>query len=266
VPIVSDSVVKGQGMIFPDRGRVLYGANPLVDVICYVSFPRILAIDNDLPVDFQNALVGNYPLLETQSIRRPAAAADQQPGRGLVYEFSSADNEVSIALGAEFLGVRTSKYEKWDAFREHVVTALRTLLTTYTLSVFARISLNYVNVIDKEALGLKEARWSELVRSSLIGPLSEPDISEETVEDHHSHWSMMIDATTLEVISGLVLKAETNNVSFLIDNTFSREESLDADEHKSLALLDEFNRESGRVFRWCIKDRLHEALRPAAID
>jgi uncharacterized protein (TIGR04255 family) len=263
-------VVKGQGMIFPDSRRVVYEADPLVDVICYISFPRILAIDNDLPVDFQSALVGNYPLLETQSVRRPATA-EQQPGRGLVYEFSSADNEVSIALGADFLGVRTSNYQEWGAFREHVVTALHTLLTTYTLSVFARISLNYVNVIDKEALGLKEARWSDLVRSSLIGPLSEANISDETVEDLHCHWSMLIDsttleATTLEVISGLTLAAETNNVSLLIDNTFSREESLDADEHKSLAILDGFNRESGKVFRWCIKDRLHEALRPSTAD
>jgi uncharacterized protein (TIGR04255 family) len=227
-------------------------------VICHISFPRILAIDNDLPVDFQNALVGGYPLLETQSVRRPPAAPDEQPGRGLIYEFSSADNEVSIALGAEFLAVRTSKYERWEAFREHVVIALRTLLTTYTLSVFTRISLNYVNVIDKEALGLKEARWSDLVRSSLIGPLSETSISDEAIEEHHNHWSMQMDpTTTLEVIAGLVLKAETKNVSYLIDNTFSREESLDT--------LDRFNLESGRVFRWCVTDRLHEALRPTAI-
>lgn len=253
-------------MIFPERKRVLYGVNPLVDVICHISFPRILAIDNDLPVDFQSALVGNYPLLETQSVRRPATDADQQPGRGLIYEFSTSDSSVSIALGAGFLGVRTSKYVKWEMFREHVVTALRTLLTTYNLSVFARITLNYVNVIDKDALGLKDKRWSELVRSSLIGPLAEPDVSDEDIDNHHVHWSTLIDATTLEVISGLVLRAETDNVSFLIDNTFSLEESLDADEHKSLAILDGFNRESGRVFRWCIKDALHEALRPSAID
>jgi len=252
-------------MIFPDRRRVLYGENPLVDVICHISFPRILAIENDLPVDFQNSLVGKYPLLETKNIPRPLSTGDQEPARGLIYEFGSADKEVTIALGAEFLGVRASKYQRWEAFREHVVTAIRTLLTTYTLSVFTRVSLNYVNVIDKEALGLKETRWSELVRSSLIGPLSEADISEDSIDEQFGHWSMVIESGTLQVIAGLVIKTDTNHVSFLIDNTFSREESLDADEHKSLAVLDGFNLESGRVFRWCIKDRLHEALRPTAI-
>jgi uncharacterized protein (TIGR04255 family) len=251
-------------MLFPDRKRVLYGDNPLVDVICHLSFPRVLAIDNALPVDFQNALVGTYPLLETKKFP-VATRSEKGPGRRLYYEFSTADRKVTIALGAEFLGIRAHKYERWEAFREHILTALRTLLATYTLSVFTRVSLNYVNVVDKEALGLKAVRWSELIRNTLIGPLSEPDVREEQIDEHFSQWSMDIDAGDLQVIAGLVVKADTDHVSFLIDNTFSREESIDADEHKILSLLDGFNLEGGRIFRWCIKDRLHEALRPTPI-
>lgn len=127
-------------MLFPDRRRVLYGGNPLVDVICHLTFPRLLAIDNALPVEFQNALVGSYPLLETKKMP-VSPRSEKEPGRGLYYEFSTADNAVSIALGADFLGIRSHKYDRWEAFREHVQTALLTLLRIYTLSVFTRISL-----------------------------------------------------------------------------------------------------------------------------
>jgi len=252
-------------MLFPDRRRVLYGDNPLVDVICRISFSRILAIDSDLPVDFQSALVGDYPLLDTTSFRRAPTDAEPEPGRGLIYEFQSANKEVTIALSPDFLAIRASKYQRWEAFREHIVTALRTLLQVYKISLFTRVSLNYVNVIDKDALGLKDAHWAELIRASLIGPFAEGEVDDDKVEEAYARWSMRLDKGFLEVITGLVIKPETDNVCFLIDNTFSREESLEADEHKSLAVLDGFNVESGRVFRWCIEDRLHEILRPTAL-
>lgn len=112
-------------MQFPDITRVFYGANPLIDVICHFDFPRVLAIENELPVDFQKALVSSYPLLETRTIRASSEydASDDASGRKLIYEFSSANKERVIVLGSDFLGVRTFKYERWEHFQEAIGTA-----------------------------------------------------------------------------------------------------------------------------------------------
>jgi uncharacterized protein (TIGR04255 family) len=254
-------------MKFPDRPRVLYEANPLVEVNCFISFPRILALESELPVDFQNALVSKYPLLETQHLQRPATEGDTEPSRLQVYEFRSADREVTIALSAEFIAIRVSSYRKWEVYREHVRTALLTLLRIYNLSVITGIVLNYINVIEREAVGLDGVSWSELIRSSLIGPFAEETAAEESISEHRSRWSLNLEEGDLQISSGLVTTSDNDeNVSFLIDNMFTRDESLEADEHKIISVLERFNAESGRVFRWCIHDRLHEALRPGPIS
>ena len=254
-------------MKFPEITRVLYGANPLVDVICHITFPRILAIDNELPVDFQEALISRFPLLETKNVRKRGsdASADDDAGRGLTYEFASSDKQTMVVLGSDFLGIRTFQYERWEIFKEHIENAIRTLLATYTLSVFTSLSLNYINVVDKDALGLKDVRWADLIRGSLIGPFSETSASDDDLFELHSFASLKIDDGVLRIISGLVQKTDTKNTSFLIDNEFVFDESMDADEHKSLAVLRRFNLESGRVFRWCITDKLHQVLRPSPL-
>ena len=254
-------------MKFPDRSRVLYEANPLVDVICHFEFPRLLAIDNELPVDFQKALVSRYPLLETRTVsaRAESEPAEETGGRRLIYEFSSADKENVILLGSDFLGVRAFKYERWEFFREAVETAIRTLLSTYTLSVFTGITLNYVNVVNKEALGMKDVPWRDLIRPSLVGTMSESEVPDDSVEEMHTSCILPIDDGFLRIRSALVETSDEKTTCFLIDNEYIFDESVDADESKVLPIVRRFNLESGRVFRWCITERLHQALRPTPI-
>jgi uncharacterized protein (TIGR04255 family) len=253
-------------MKFPDRTRVLYEANPLVDVICHFDFPRVLAIDNELPVDFQKALVTRYPLLETRTARSESEKSEDTGERRLIYEFSSANNENVILLGSDFLGVRAFKYERWEVFREAIETAIRTLLATYTLSVFTGLSLNYVNVVNKEKLGMKDVPWRDLIRSSLIGTLSETEVTDDSLEELHSSCILPIDGGYLRILSALVETSdEKKTTCFSIDNEFIFDESVDADESKVFAILRRFNLESGRVFRWSITERLHQALRPTPL-
>ena len=192
-------------MKFPDRTRVLYEANPLVDVICHFDFSRLLAIDNELPVDFQKALVSRYPLLETRtaSARSESETSEDTGGRRLIYEFSSINKENMIVLGSDFLGIRAFKYERWEVFRETIETAIRTLLATYTLSVFTGISLNYINVVNKETLGMKDVPWRDLIRSSLIGVLSEAEVTDNSLDEMHSSFILPIDDGYLRILSAL---------------------------------------------------------------
>jgi uncharacterized protein (TIGR04255 family) len=44
-------------MTFPeDSPRVIYGRNPLEQVICQIRFPTILKIDTELPAAFQEQI------------------------------------------------------------------------------------------------------------------------------------------------------------------------------------------------------------------
>jgi uncharacterized protein (TIGR04255 family) len=241
--------------------------NPLIDVICHFDFPRVLAIDNELPVDFQKALVSKYPLLETRTVRASSEsdASEDATGRRLIYDFSSANKERVIVLGSDFLGVRAYKYERWEFFQEAIETAIRTLLATYTLSVFTGLSLNYVNIVDREALGMKDVPWRELIRPSLIGALNETEVTENNLHEQHSSSTFQLDHGYVRILSGLVERSEANTPCFLIDNEFISDESLEADESKIVPILRRFNLESGRAFRWCITEQLHQALRPTPI-
>jgi hypothetical protein len=40
-------------MEFPEAERVIYSRNPLAEVACQLRFPRILALDERIPADFQ---------------------------------------------------------------------------------------------------------------------------------------------------------------------------------------------------------------------
>lgn len=251
-------------MRFPERERVIYAANPLDDVVCQINFPRILAIENELPVDFQSSLIAEFPLLETQgapTVKGSLEAGEGDSARALVYEFSSLDKSVTVGLSSGFLGIRAEKYECWELFRRHIEKAINALLKHYKPAVFSRTILRYVNHIKKDELGLEEAKWDTLVRPSLLGALADPDIPEECLENQFSISSFRIEGGSLQIVSGLL--PEKERTIYLIDSLFTLDESSDADEHKSLRILDQFHEESGRVFRWCIRDPLHAALQPS---
>ncbi len=54
----------GMKMPFPESERVVYGENPLVEVICQLKFPPILDISTAEPAAFQNKVRKLYPLYE----------------------------------------------------------------------------------------------------------------------------------------------------------------------------------------------------------
>ncbi|MCX6020148.1 MAG: TIGR04255 family protein, partial [Chloroflexi bacterium] len=53
-------------MLFPDSERVIYGRNPLVEVICQIRFPTILRISEGNLSDFQDKIRIEYPLYGIQ--------------------------------------------------------------------------------------------------------------------------------------------------------------------------------------------------------
>ncbi|AMA55037.1 TIGR04255 family protein [Bradyrhizobium sp. CCGE-LA001] len=257
-------------MKFPARDRVLYDPNPLIQVVCNVSFPRILAIDHELPVGFQQDLIEAFPFLETQEapiVTGATERAEEKAPRSTIYEFYSSDRNVTIALGADFVGIRVLEYERWEKFRDHIRLAVSTLLKHYSPKVFTRLSLNYVNSVERSKLGLEGVPWRELIAPELIGPFAREDIPEAEVESYASVINFPIAEGTVRIAVGTATPDEPEEKQrFLIDNLFLSAKAIDADEQQSLDRLSAFNAESGCVFQWCIRPRLHDALNPRPVS
>lgn len=256
-------------MKFPARERVLYDPNPLIQVICHISFPRILAIDHQLPVGFQEDLIEDFPFLETQEAPFASGAQDrgeEKTPRSMIYEFYSSDRNVTIALGADFVGVRVYSYERWERYRDIIRTAVSTLLKHYSPKVFTRIALNYVNAIDRDELNLSDVAWRELIQPALIGPLADPNIRELEVEGYGSTIHFPIAHGHVRISVGLDNSDPSESARFVIDNLFFSDQAVDADEQQSIDHLTRFNEESGCVFQWCIQPRLHAALNPRPVE
>jgi uncharacterized protein (TIGR04255 family) len=106
---------------FPDSPRVIYTRNPLVEVICQVRFARLLKIESELPVSFQETLRHQYPKLrEVRSARLPDLVANVigVPPNAITstFEFVDRDDIWKASLTSTFLAVSTVQYTRWEDF------------------------------------------------------------------------------------------------------------------------------------------------------
>jgi uncharacterized protein (TIGR04255 family) len=253
-------------MKFPDRDRVIYTSNPLQEVICQIRFPRVLEIESRLPVDFQKTAGQRYPLLETREAVRIEISKGETTERAVVYEFVSTDHRWKLSLASDFIAVSTQDYIRWEEFREHLASSLEYLFRHYTPAIFLRIGLRYANLIDRKKLGLDQLSWHEAIRPSLVGILSEPVIPAADVAELTGTIGVRLNEGFVTVRHGLIQPSELDHTVYLIDSDFYTEKPTPADAKDALRLADEFNAESGRVFRWCIGDRLHDALGPKPVE
>ena len=58
-------------MLFSDYQRYQYARSPLVEVICQLRFPAILAINTKEPAEFQEAVRRSFPRYAVRQEQRP---------------------------------------------------------------------------------------------------------------------------------------------------------------------------------------------------
>ena len=103
--------------MFEPKDRVRYEKNQIVNVVCQLRFPTILAISAREPAEFQEAVRGDYPVYQRR-MERPAAApgAAQSTGETPNYAFRTASGDCAINLTNQFLAVSAPRYTDWEAF------------------------------------------------------------------------------------------------------------------------------------------------------
>lgn len=264
-------------MPFPDSPRVIYQRNPLEKVICQLRFPPILKIDTQIPSDFQDIIRGEYPLYsETKemAVELPPEITSQLPPEvvnslpfptinRMNYLFETSDENWTVNLTNNFVALTCKRYDRWENFREHFTLPFNALLQVYKPAFFSRIGLRYVDVIRRSKLGLEDANWHELIQPYISGILSSQEIKIKVVQGSISKEEVKLDDghSIVRIVHGIGISKINSETIFLIDCDFFIENERTEINH-AFEKLDYFNHWGRRLFRWCITDRLHNAMDP----
>lgn len=251
-------------MRFPVSERIVFEHNPLVEVLFEARFPTILTIATEPPAVFQEAVRGTHPGYRRQhSVELPpglAAAFEgislPTPPEATTHWFETADGSRSISLGAGFVAVTERDYVDWESFKRNVDLALDALCEIYQPSFFSRVGLKYVDQIDRRALGLGGAAWSDLFVDAVSGIASaDAEIVSGLVQ---AQTIARFGLDSVDNSAVLLQTAITGDDTFVIDADFFSETRKDRDGvAEALAV---FNVEAGRLFRWAIREPLRAAL------
>jgi len=256
-------------MEFQEYPRVIYAKNPITEVLFQIRMPRLLEIDQQLPVEFQKAIRDEFPILEVRTEQEVVIPAQ---GRGIaqtqhptVYDFRSKDRSWCVSLTSQFFALSNTRYAQWEHFRtasEKVITAM---LETYQPPLFSRIGLRYKSVVSRNSLELNDVPWKELISSKVCGFFEELQNLEQERDEflmYQSQAQFVIGPGKGTLRTGLVKNPSNNEIGFLIDGDYFTDDEKEADLNAAVDTLEKLHRYAYRVFRWCIKERLHAAMDP----
>lgn len=240
--------------LFPEVDRVIYQQNPLAQVACRVHYPELLEIRAEQPVEFHRAIRDSFPIVE-----RTVVDDDESTP---AHQFMSPEGDWKVALTPTFLEIATTAYERWEDFSEksfHIVDVLR---DSYDFGRLAHLELRYLDVIQREPLDL-DADWHELLSDEIFSPVMKKSDFFARVNRYRQQMSFLLDEERESQASLDLTITELGSPpepTAVIDLALHQPNSRSPeDAEKTLIHLHEY---SGRIFRGCISEKLHEALEP----
>ena len=265
-------------MPFPPAERVIYKHNPLRQVICQLQFPTILRIDTEPPADFQERIRDDFPKFRADNAELPERLPDKimqnipaemveifaQCGNQ-VYRFSTRSGAWTISLARDFLALDTNQYTRWEDFRAHLKIALDALLCVYQPQYLTRIGLRYVNVIEREKLGLQARDWRDLIAGFALSHLALDETADKIAEHHgRSLLKLNDDGDFVRMEYGLVTDHDGDESTklYMLDHDFYTNKEIDLYVPDIIGKLDAYNTYNARLFRWSITRTLHQAMGP----
>jgi uncharacterized protein (TIGR04255 family) len=259
--------------------RVIYKKNPLQEVVCQIRFPQILEINEKQPVDFQEKIRCDYPLLQigTEQIQhitidRINKNITKHPHILEIdwiknYQFSTEKKDWHINLTSSYLALSTSKYIRWEDFLEHFKNSISALMDIYHPSLFERVGLRYVDAFNRSQLELDGIPWEELIHSSLLGLVQNPYFNKKVmIQSMFSELDIGKGAIAqVNVMKGLTdifnitIPKKNDEELFIVDSDlFMLNKKID-ELYDSLEYLHTY---STKLLRAIITEKLHYAMEP----
>lgn len=258
-------------MAFPESDRIIFANNPLQQVICQLQFPEILKIASELPSNFQDRIRPQYPYYEEEKVHLPEGISrvvvEQLSNIGSLkipegpnHKFTSEDKKKHVNLTQSFIALTHNGYKSWENFSEEMNLVAKALDEEYKPNFYTRIGLRYIDIIEREKIGLGGIAWSELLNSALIGLLGDTTL-QTALSRMNSEAEFDISTEGISKVRlrhGLIYR--NNQEQYLIDTDCYTEERSEFDAIPSI--LDSFNRTAGNLFRWTLTPKLRDALGP----
>lgn len=261
-------------MDLPEFERVIYKRNPLVEVVCQLTFPPILKISHQQPVEFQDEIRFQYPHFETTKAQVPAEILEivQQFGlpvqNDIAYSFKSEDKKWNISITKDFIAINTSSYERYEQFKQRFEEALEIFERIYKPSFYTRVGLRYQDLIIRSKLGIEDKKWSELIAKHIASELHDPNLS-SSIQLIVKNLILRTENGRINLNHGLVAVKESQDsgdeIAYLFDADFYTEQNIKGN-RDVWNVLNQFNQSAGRLFRWSITDTLYDAMQPQPIN
>ena len=138
------------------------------------------------------------------------------------------------------------------------------ICATWEESNLGPVSYTHLDVYKRQRLGLEGQTWASLLQPHVTGLLSGYDLNAD-IASTFAQTSIVFHGGLGQVTlrHGLVQAADSQETCYLFDADFFTDQRIEI-EHVD-EKLDFFNRQSGRLFRWCIGNVLHEAMGPQPV-
>lgn len=256
-------------MLFSNRPRTHYEANPIHEVICQLRFPTILSINQTEPADFQEQIRDIFPQYACKQETLPPQIVNGKPvAQPPVnnYNFISMDNRWKINLTKDFIAVSTLSYSDWEEFAHMLDRPLASFIQLYKPAYFQRVGLRYMNLISRAKLNLEGTPWAELIAPAYLGVLTEEDFSESNLLHYGYDVQLKLDSSSIAKIHAGPGKIQVKNstapqdpeVKFIFDMDLSMSGNTPCG--LAAASLEMLHGHANRIFEGAITDTLREAM------
>lgn len=260
-------------MAFPDTPRVRYERNPLVEVVCQLTFqlpykdaefqaPNLEILHNRVKKNFPHFKKVPSSHIEVNARTKEVKKTEQES-----FEFSTEEGFSKVILRNDSVILITSDYHSWENFRGFIQTFIEDgLHPTFGARNFKRVGLRYKDIIERSKIDLANSLWTELL-NPYLSCIYNRDSGLDNVIGHQSaiFLKMEEDLGYLNFTHGIVLNDSTKEPAYLLDGDFFVEDE-GIDYARANEYMDKHNISARKLFRWCITEKLHIALHPKPID
>lgn len=233
---------------------------PLQSMVCELRYPMRLAPQDDA-TRLQQALAHEYPLPEAPS---PLLIQTQGPSaaEGLRYTFTSPDAAHAVLLTPVTLALECrSGYNGWKSFRERWERLMAAAADTFSDLVWQqRIGLRYINRVEVDASdGLRSLEGR--INSELLHPLGDESGLFNHINSSIQELRVKQDLGVCTLRHGLRVD-DAAPAAYVLDLDYYDDRLTQLDVVTQMSLLDSFNLDVWKMFRWCVTDRQYDEFEP----
>lgn len=259
------------------RDRFIYKHQPIMQVICQITFPEKVALrgeDSSVVGEFQSQIDRDYPFTGVSynasvdfSVHAsgvplfPSVPAARIPVRN----FLDHDENWVVTLAPDFLALSCQNYTNFDDFNSRLRSVVDACVDTIKPTLLRRLGLRYINEIRSPDKDHINSELLGVLHNKTLGTAVLQAIQQVTLVDGENsinlNHGLRPSGTTVELRAG---NDPPKDSFYLIDIDVAREFPKNSKmlvESRSVeSLLRDFHEIESQLFRWSITDEYHQSL------